>query len=739
MPRKYTPIDDDGNDIENEDVKPKKSKKQKKLGSQDSDSVEDILKRFSDTFVTPDEEHHPHQTASYGHFHYHHPEQTKRERTKISRLKNIIATLEKKYATISSRKKRKLTPLEKKYAKLLNPSQLQATTTLEGPLLVVAGAGSGKTRTLVHRAAYMLETGISADNILLLTFTRRASKEIQIRVNELIGSEKADALTAGTFHGIANAILRKHHRLLGISPAFTIADKPDCADIIRLIKQQIKIEKKGPILKNNKIVDIFSRSRNLEISIHETIERMQPEYLVYSDDLAKLFTLFTEYKTEHNIMDYDDLLYEFQRHLEENKTFLSQMQQKYHYIMVDEFQDTNIIQKRIVDTLAAEHRNIMVVGDDSQSIYAFRGAVFENILTFPERWKECTLIKIEQNYRSQPAILELTNTILNAASIGYHKKLFSDKKTGDLPRLIKAASAADEASIVVDMIEDEMELISPTKIAVLYRSGYHSTHIQTELLRRSIPFVVYGGITFTERRHIKDVISFFKILANKRDIVAWNRLLQLLPGVGPATASKILRAIQSGDGATLRPFLAAKQGDYLLTFLDAITTASRPNLTLKDICEIVFAYYIPLLSEIEIDVSDRLKDLEILREIATKYRALNSFISDFTLDAPQRMRNNTPISENSTRTEETITLSTIHSAKGLEWHTVFVPHLLDGMFPSNRALKNFSDLEEERRLFYVACSRAEERLILSYPASHFFGGRQSGIPSRFLQEIDSLF
>ncbi|MCK5809113.1 ATP-dependent helicase [bacterium] len=728
MPKKYTPIDEDGNDIE----PPIKKKKSAKSPQKKPESIDDILKRFSNTFIPQEESIREYSNDS----HYTQPIQTDDEKERISALKKIITKLERRYLNSKKEDNQKLSTLEKKYAKLLNPAQLQAAITVDGPLLVVAGAGSGKTRTLVHRAAYMLERGINAKNILLLTFTRRASKEIQLRVNQLIGSEKADALTAGTFHGIANAILRRQHTLLDISPSFTIADKPDSADIIRLIRHRIKIEKKGPILKNSKIVDIFSRSRNLEISVEKTTERIQPEYLVYAEELQQLFTLFTEYKSEHNIMDYDDLLSEFQRHLEENRLFCSQMQKQFQYIMVDEFQDTNIIQKRIVNTLAAKHKNIMVVGDDAQSIYAFRGAVFENILTFPEQWKECTLIKIEQNYRSQPAIIELTNTILNAASIGYHKKLFSDKKIGDSPKLIKASSAGDEASRVVNMIEKELETIKPKDIAVLYRSGYHSTHIQTELLRRAIPFVVYGGITFTERRHIKDVISFFKIVANKRDIVAWNRLLMLLPGIGPVTARKILNAIQSGNGEALRPFFAAKQGDYLLAFIEAVTTATRPGLSLKDMCEIIFAYYIPLLSEIETDVSDRLKDLEILREISAKYRSVNSFVSDFTLDAPQKMRNNSPVSDR--QIEETITLSTVHSAKGLEWHTVFVPHLLDGMFPSNRALKNFSNLEEERRLFYVACSRAKERLFLSYPATHFFGGRASGIPSRFLHEIDSL-
>lgn len=684
-----------------------------------------------------------HSSNPFAHHHlneYNQLEIPEKVRSKITHLQQIANSIEDKIV-----KPKRLPSLKNKgfkidYRNELNRGQFLATITINGSVLVIAGAGSGKTRTITYRVAYLLENQVPPEEILLLTFTRKAANEMVKRTTELLPDSNVDQVMRGTFHAFANYTLRRYANMINLPINFTIVDTGDSEDIIDLIRSELKFNKtKKAFPRKSRIQGIISKSRNCSISIHEVIEREFTGLLDYKKDIELIAKVYKEYKRANNIFDYDDLMEVLYESLRDFPVFRQKMQERYRYIMVDEFQDTNIIQKGIVDLLAAKHRNIMVVGDDAQSIYAFRGANFENILTFPAVYPSCKVIKLEQNYRSNQDILNFTNNIANNALLGYKKTLFSENSNQFKPIAAKYYNIEEEADFIADKILALREQgIDFEKIAILYRSSFHSNSIQTALIARKIPYIVVGGIKFIERRHIKDMISYLRIILNPLDAVAWNRVLKLIPGVGKVTASKIIESIQENDGKlNVEHFGKKKFGRGLTELQAALEAASREDKPLVYRVEVLREYYLPILKEVETDYRKRSQDLDVLQQMSERYEELERFLSDFALDPPsdQFQDQTTPLID---ETEENpMTLSTIHSSKGLEWHTIFIPHLLDGLFPSSRGLKKIEDLEEERRLFYVACSRAKEQLYLTMPSYFSSWDDFYTKPSRFLIEVDA--
>lgn len=626
------------------------------------------------------------------------------------------------------------------YQKELNPMQFLAASTLEGPLLVIAGAGSGKTRTVVYRVAYMLENDIPPDQILLLTFTRKAANEMLDRTEKLLNDNRSQKIMGGTFHSFSNFVLRRYSNLLGISPKFTIIDTIDAEDIIDLIKKELKFEKKSRAFpKKGRVYSIITKSRNCQIDIDQVITREQ-EYTgldEFIEDIEIIAQAFDEYKRANNMFDYDDLLYVLRDSLQKNKDFRENLQKKYKYIMVDEFQDTNIVQKEIVDLLAASYKNIMVVGDDAQSIYAFRGANFENILRFVESYPNCKYVKLEQNYRSNQELLNFTNSVIENAKIGYKKRLFSNKVRPGKPIIKKFYDQEDEATYIVDRILEMREQDIPlNEIAVLYRATYHGNYIQVELTKRNIPFIVVGGIRFSERRHVKDIIAYLRILLNPYDAISWTRILKLIEGIGNVSAVKIITKIKEKGGVIdFSDYKSRKYFNALNELSEMFKSIAVETMALAQKIELIRRHYAPILENVESDFQIRLSDIEVIIKLAQKYTDLEKFLTDFSLDPPSNkfQDSNTPLINSSE--ERPVTLSTVHSAKGLEWYCVLIPHLLDGLFPNARALHNIEQLEEERRLFYVATSRAKEKLYLTMPSFMSSYNAYFTMPSRFLAEV----
>ncbi|MFN8673276.1 MAG: ATP-dependent helicase [Candidatus Sericytochromatia bacterium] len=665
------------------------------------------------------------------------PKISKETKEKIDKLTKIAKNIENnlfKEEDVEENNKYKIN-----YKKSLNNSQYLAVKSINGPVLVIAGAGSGKTRTIIYRLSYLIENGIEPNKILLLTFTKKASGEMIDRASELLKDGKCNNVMGGTFHSFSNYLLRKYHKLLNILPNFTIIDTTDSEDIIDLIRQEMKFDKKDKAFpKKSRIQTIISRARNLDTNIENVIEKEYKGLKDFTEEIKILNQAFYEYKQVNNILDYDDLMEFLRDSLKNNLDFRKSVQKNFEYIMVDEFQDTNSVQKEIVDLLAESHKNIMVVGDDAQSIYGFRGANVENILLFPETYPDCKVIKIEQNYRSNQNILDFTNSIINNSLFGYKKLLFSDKTAPHKPIIKKFFSEHDEAKFIVDNILRLREKNVPlNQIAVLYRSSFHGNYIQAELTKKNIPYVVYGGIKFTERRHVKDIISYLRVIFNPYDTVSWNRILKIVPNVGNATASKIINHIQDKNGEfEIADFKGKKFYPELEKLQGIIETAKDEFIHISKKIEILRDYYAEILKKLEDDYAERLLDIDVIYDLSSSYEKLEKFLSDFALTPPSNKYQDktTPLIDETE--DKPVVLSTIHSAKGLEWHTVFVTHLLDGLLPSSMSLNKIEELEEERRLFYVACTRAKENLFLTLPASISLWDSFLTKPSRFIIEVD---
>ncbi len=626
---------------------------------------------------------------------------------------------------------------QKRYDGALNADQLAAVTHTEGPLLVIAGAGSGKTRTLTYRAAYLVEKGVRPSAILLLTFTRKASQEMLRRATQLL-DERCGKIAGGTFHSFANATLRRYASHMGLDPAFGILDRNDSENLIGLLRKELQpATRQRSFPRNKTLADIFSRVVNKGLSLQEVIENDYPHFESHLETIGRLHQLFEIRKQEHRFLDYDDLLVYLRRLLAEYPDVQDRISNRFHYIMVDEYQDTNTIQAEILYLLTRTNQNIMVVGDDAQSIYAFRGANFRNIIDFPKRFPATRIVSLEENYRSNQPVLTLTNAIIERAREKFTKNLFSQKKDGAKPVIVNAEDEYSQSRFIVDQIKDLQNRGMPVnEIAVLFRASFHSFDLEIELSREGFAFVKMGGFKFVESAHIKDVLAHMRVMANVYDRISWYRILLLLEKVGPKTAQKIFEAIlaeKSGYTGLLSAEVAGSKALERLKMLFA-TLDTKPE-TVGEMGQTIVDYYLPILKSRFDDHPRRAKDLEHLVDIMERYQSLDAFLTDMALEPP------TVSFENSLYTDGTgsdrLTLSTIHSAKGLEWRTVFVIWTLDGRFPSVHSLHKEDELEEELRLMYVAATRAKENLFFTYPGNVW--DRSTGLilnqPSRFLDNM----
>ncbi|WP_457575683.1 ATP-dependent helicase [Desulfomarina sp.] len=593
----------------------------------------------------------------------------------------------------------------------LNEPQYTAVTTTEGPVLVIAGAGSGKTRTLVYRVAYLIEQGVAPESILLLTFTRKASQEMLWRAGRLL-NDTCSRVVGGTFHGVANMLLRRFGAELGFGSSFTIIDRADAEGIINLLKSSLGLGKRDRRFPSKRaVINMISGSVNKAIDLEDLVYEQYGHLSDHVEEILQLQKHYGEFKFDHGLMDYDDLLVNWKRLMVESTVARDEISGRFRYIMVDEYQDTNLIQADIIRSLAHSHENVMVVGDDSQSIYSFRGADFYNIMRFPKVFENTRIIKLEENYRSTQPILSLTNDIIRNAEEKYAKTLFTSIEGDILPKLYVAGNEGDEAAFIVKTIRRlESRGVDLENIAVLFRSGFHSYKLEMELALENIDFEKRGGLKLTESAHMKDVLAFLRILVNPRDNLSWNRILLQLDKVGPKTAQKITAFIS----AAADPFLALPdypagktwKGSFnkLAELIrDLLSGQQAPSV----LYERVMGYYTPIFYELYADdYPKRQKDLDQLGAIMKEYDDLQSFIDDTTLDPPEAAGTDDDIRR--------LVLSTIHSSKGLEFEAVFIIGLAEGRFPHSSAGFG-SQWEEERRLLYVAATRAKKYLYLSYP------------------------
>lgn len=617
----------------------------------------------------------------------------------------------------------------------LNEAQFVAATTVEGPVLVIAGAGSGKTRTLVYRMAHLLEVGIAPENILLLTFTRKAAQEMLTRAAHLV-DHSCQRVVGGTFHAVANLLLRRYGRHLGYGANFTILDRADAEGIVNLLKSSLNLGGAGKRFPSKKVVvDAISRAVNKSLPLEEVVEEQYQHLLEFTEDILLIREHYQRFKLEHGLMDYDDLLVNWKRILEIPE-IREQLSHRFTYIMVDEYQDTNRMQAEIVRLLAHTHDNVMVVGDDSQSIYSFRGADFRNIMDFPKLFPGTRIIRLEENYRSSQAILAVTNAVIDKATEKYTKTLYSRIEDGRKPALYAARDESEQARFVADKIRELYQEDFPLhEMAVLFRSGFHSYKLELELVNRQLSFEKRGGQKLTESAHIKDVLSYLRVIANPRDHLSWNRILLLLEKVGPKTARSLLEEIKAAEEPI--PFLI----DYpagkswrpgLLALAEMLHGLTEPGLSPAGQLDRVLAYYQPVFERIyHDDYPKRSRDLEQLRAILAGYGDLQAFIDDTALDPPESALGSSDVEPG-----DRLILSTVHSAKGLEWDAVFIIHLADGKFPSAQAI-SAEEREEERRLLYVAATRARKQLYFVYPREVMTPDRlmSRGTISPFLAEL----
>jgi ATP-dependent DNA helicase UvrD/PcrA len=653
------------------------------------------------------------------------------------------------------------------YAAELNEQQLAAVTAPLGPLLVIAGAGSGKTRTLTYRVAYLLENGIDPRNILLLTFTNKAARQMLDRVANLLPVD-ASGLWGGTFHSVGNRILRRHGSALGYSGGFTIMDREDQKDLINTVVAGAGIDPKEiRFPKGDVLAEIFSFVVNTEKPLEELLAEKFPYFLPLLDKIRDVHGRYEKKKKTTNSLDFDDLLEKTLSMFQQHESIAEFYRRQFQFILVDEYQDTNKIQADLIDLLAREHRNVMVVGDDAQSIYSWRGANFQNILEFPKRYPDAQVFKIEMNYRSVPEILEVANAAIAANVQQFRKHLSATRQSNAVkPALVALNDGAEQAQFVAQRIlELRDEDVDLSDIAVLYRAHYHAIELQLELSRRGLPYQITSGIRFFEQAHIKDVTSFIRFVANPRDEVAFNRMVKLLPGIGNRTAENLWRAWEGGLAVTgtgnpggeaasapagviptsrdynfgerllamNAPAKSKKSWTQLAHTLDEIAPGGQPNPPSEMIMSVIEAIYDDYAKVNFPNYELRREDLDQLAVFARQFKDVYEFLSQLALISNVEAE----AAPNQTSDKEAVNLSTVHQAKGLEFHTVFVIWLTDGMFPSSRSLDTRDALEEERRLFYVSITRARDELYLTFPHMRLSGGYGDVFqrPSRFLKEI----
>ncbi len=636
------------------------------------------------------------------------------------------------------------------YARELNEQQHAAVTAPPGPSLVIAGAGSGKTRTLTYRVAYLLEHGVAPERILLLTFTNKAAREMMRRVNDILGQDLA-SLWGGTFHSIGNRILRKNASKLGLRPDFTILDREDTKDLIKAAIDEAKIdvtETRFP--KPDVVGDILSMSVNIAKPITETLAEFYPAHEELAAEIDRVGKLYAARKIAANVVDFDDLLTLWLKLLREDPDALGFYQQRFQFVLVDEYQDTNSVQGEIIDLLAARHQNIMVVGDDSQSIYSWRGANFLNIIDFPKRYPGARVFKIEMNYRSTPEILNVANAAIAENVHQYPKALAAARTSGEKPAHVACGDSQQQAAFVAQRIlELRDEGANLADMAVLYRSHFHALELQLELTRRNIPFTITSGIRFFEQAHIKDVAAFLKLAVNPLDELSFKRAIRLLPGIGGKGADKLWQiflgeirqpaisptplaaALQRASKAAPKKALVAwAQFTATMAQLESPALKNQPGKMIRLALEAVYEDY---LKQTFPNFSVRKEEIEQLANFAQQFQTMEDFLTQLALLSNVEAEDDQAQQDD----EERLKLSSIHQAKGLEFKIVFVIMLCEGLFPSSRSVDSSDALEEERRLFYVAVTRAKDELYLTYPIMRYARGEGASLtqPSRFIGEI----
>jgi DNA helicase II / ATP-dependent DNA helicase PcrA len=648
--------------------------------------------------------------------------------------------------------------LEIDYAKELNEQQCAAVTAPPGPALVIAGAGSGKTRTLTYRVAYLLEQGIPPDRILLLTFTNKAAGEMMRRVADLLGHELT-SLWGGTFHSIGNRVLRQHAALLGYQRDFTIMDRDDAKHLISTCVAESDVDVKATRFPKAEVLgNIFSLAVNKQTPVAEILGTEYGYFDTLAPQIEDVWKRYVGRKLATNAMDFDDLLVLWLKLLNDHAEVREHYQRRFQFILVDEYQDTNKLQSDLIDLLGARHHNVMVVGDDAQSIYAWRGANFQNILKFPDRYPGAKIYKIETNYRSTPEILTVANAAIAANLQQFAKQLAPARKSGTKPVLVACQDAAQQAAFVAQRaLELREEGGALNDMAVLYRSHFHALELQLELTRRNIPFSITSGIRFFEQAHLKDVTAYLKLVTNPRDELAFKRLVQLLPGIGGKGADKLWRVFSADCGVRTAESRPSPPAPYIAASLQSCAKSAPKKATLawaqfattiaqlealdvrqsvaKMIPLVIEAGYEDYLKENFANYRSRLDDLRQLAIFAQQFVTVDEFLTQMALLTNVEAEDDHQPAD---RDDEKIRLSTIHQAKGLEFSIVFVIMLCDGLFPSARSMESGEGEEEERRLFYVSVTRAKNELYLSYPLMRAgYGNTGSTLqqPSRFLEEI----
>lgn len=650
----------------------------------------------------------------------------------------------------------------------LNPQQRAAATAdRDTPLLIIAGAGTGKTNTLAHRVAHLIHSGINPARILLLTFTRRAAAEMTRRAESILNAHSAlraqhsalSRLWSGTFHAISNRLLRLHAQALGLSENFTVLDRSDAEDLLNVIRSELGLDK-GDVRfpRKGTCLSIYSRCVNAQEPVEEALKNHFPWCQDYPEQLKNLFKAYTHHKLEQNILDYDDLLlYWF--HAMQDPAVAADVRSRFDAVLVDEYQDTNALQAAILKHLCPDGAGLTVVGDDAQSIYAFRAATVHNILDFPTTFPGAVVAKLEQNYRSVQPILDATNAVIALCPKRYNKDLFSTRKSAQKPRLVSVLDEDQQSGYVIGRILEHLEAgISLKKQAVLFRAAHHSDALEVELSRRNIPFVKYGGLKFLEAAHVKDALCFLRVAENPRDTTSAFRVLQLLDGLGPAHGKRAVEHLaqnrfdlRAWSGFT-PPLAASEQwkqfvalilvlnghcpspiSDYPLKSQSSIVngqSAIGNHPSLPDQIAAVRAFYQPILEKRFDQAHVRSRDLEQLQQICGNFPSRRELLSDLTLDPPANTQDlaGPPLFE-----EDYLILSTIHSAKGCEWDAVYVLHAADGNIPSDMATGSDAEIEEERRLFYVALTRARDFLEVIFPLKYYHKKHRTGDKHSYAQ------
>ncbi len=665
--------------------------------------------------------------------------------------------------------------LQTDYLESLNPAQRQAATwgkkvangSFEAPpLLVIAGAGTGKTMTLAHRVAHLIIQGVSPERILLLTFTRRAALEMIRRVESIVRQavssvdgppiSRSILPWSGTFHSVANRLIRRYAHNLGLDPGFSVLDRADAADMLDVIRHELQLSKKSRRFpKKDTCLAIYSRCVNARKPLSDSLNETFPWCADWEEELRQLFRHYVEQKQESQVLDYDDLLL-YWSYLVADKELAAEIGSWFDHVLVDEYQDTNLLQADILQAIRPDGLGLTVVGDDAQSIYSFRAADVENILSFPDQYiPSAKIISLEENYRSTQVILDSTNCLIAESERQYRKNLFSAKKSGSRPRYVTVEDCDAESEFVVETVLENREQGMQLKDqAVLFRGAHHSDRLELELVRRNIPYVKYGGLKFLEASHVKDLLSILKWAENPKNQVAAFRVLKFLPGMGPANAARCFDHLSVGGylfstlGAFTPPQAVRQDWPAFCALMESLSSAELTDNAWQLQLGQARRWYQPHLERLYDSLETRQADLEQLEQISGRYPTRERFLTELTLDPPAAVGD---LAGDPLLDEDYLVLSTVHSAKGQEWDAVFVLNVSDGNFPSEFSTGKPAMIEEERRLLYVAMTRAKQDLQLIAPLryhvtqqhrsgdKHVYGARSRFMTDSLMQTLETRY